>query len=45
MARRPNVFLTKRQFEQAFMNVGCHENFAGAVASNFSLMVPLPIHA
>ncbi len=45
MARHPNVFLTKRQFEQALMNVGCHASFAAAAASDFSVMVPLLIHA
>jgi hypothetical protein len=45
MARRPNVFLTREQFEQAVINVGCDEGFADAVASNFTLMVPLLIHA
>lgn len=30
MARHPNVFLTKRQFEQALIDVGCHASYADA---------------
>jgi len=45
MARHPNIFLTKRQFEQALIDVGCHTRYADAAASDFSILMPLLIHA
>lgn len=45
MARHPDVSLTKRKFEQALMDIGCHANFADAAASDFSVLMPLLIHA
>jgi len=45
MAKHPDVFITSQQFKQALINAGCGEGYVDAAASDYSLLMPLLIHA
>lgn len=45
MTKHPDVFMTSQQFKQALIDAGCGEGYADAATSDFSILMPLLIHA